>query len=288
MAVGLRRRWVRLTPVNEPWLTDDVRLIAERIFRASDWSTVHFSSSEDELPQLSDGVTSDGLGIFSMIYRADRCGAALVAISRRGECSESEEKLVRVGATGEPSDFLDKKPVRNLLERGLMSREASGGIGMGEELFESGTGMRLDSTGGGNSTEELVGVDSIGCGVAWNSARVPSSVSSLHRTPRLRPLIGDFFLGVNWIPFFATPSFRLLGDAFTGEEVRWGESTRVGIATGRIGDGPMMFTGFLLLGVPWRVGGNTSVTGRPPSGLITCDVASEQDVTILESNFLAA
>src|ERR1700722_14004389 len=107
--------------------------MAERIFRASDWLTLHFSSSEDdELPQLSDGVTSDELGIFSMMCRADRCGAALVAISRRGEFSESEEKLARVGATGEPSDFLDKKPVWNLLERGLMSREASGGVGMGE------------------------------------------------------------------------------------------------------------------------------------------------------------
>ena len=65
---------------------------------------------------------------------------------------------------------------------------------MGEESW-SGAERTLGRLGR-MSMEELVGVPSMGCGVVWNSASVPFSVSSRHLTPRLT-FDGDFFFGVN-------------------------------------------------------------------------------------------
>lgn len=67
-----------------------------------------------------------------------------------------------------------------------MSKDVVGGAGMGEEpeSLASGAGAYALNVGGGKSNEELVGVDST-CSGVLKSARVPFSLSSRHRTPRL-------------------------------------------------------------------------------------------------------
>ena len=59
---------------------------------------------------------------------------------------------------------------------------------------------------------------------------------------------------------------------------------------GLTGLGPMRFAPFLRLGVPCFVGGNASVGGKPspPSGLTTCEVASQQLVINLVKTCFAA
>jgi hypothetical protein len=89
----------------------------------------------------------------------------------------------------------------------------------------------------------FVGVPATCCGVAENSARVPFSVSSFQRTPRL-VLEGDFFffIGENWTPDCLTlPINFRRGDDFIGDEVRCDESAiagndSLGIAIGRMGE----------------------------------------------------
>jgi hypothetical protein len=90
------------------------------------------------------------------------------SISRRGELSESEEKLVRGGAArGEPSAFLDRKPVWNLLFRVRGSMEVSGGVGMGEDELRFAVSVENIGGGGGiESTDETSGVVSRAFGVA--------------------------------------------------------------------------------------------------------------------------
>jgi len=66
-----------------------------------------------------------------------------------------------------------------------------------------------------SSWDESPGVPWIFCGVFSNSARAPESVSSRHLTLLFE---GDFFFGVNEIPFFPITAFFRLGDAFMGEE----------------------------------------------------------------------
>lgn len=91
-------------------------------------------------------------------------------------------------------------------------------------------------------------------------------MSSLQRTPRFACLLGDFF-GVTFSPLRGALYLRLRGEAkdLAGEEYAFSHT-----GTGNfIGDGAISLTGFLLFGVPRLVGGNASVTGRPPSGLMT-------------------
>ena len=107
-----------------------------------------------------------------MMLRADG-RIVFVPISRNGdsgECSESDEKDVMVGAVGEPSDFFDRKPAWKRLERGFRSMDVCGGVGIGEESVRSGSAIMLERVGGGISIDEVVGVVSICSGVAWNSA----------------------------------------------------------------------------------------------------------------------
>lgn len=134
-------------------------------------------------------------------------------------------------------------------------------------------------------------------GVAENSAREPSSVSSFHRTPRFAVFVGDFFLGLNATAFLAGPSFRRLGEFFMGDIIFNGEdctddtagaSKILGLGMDLIGDGPIKLSCRRCFGVPDLLGAKTSVTGSPPSGLMTCDVAVVQAVMIWPSNRLAA
>lgn len=237
--------------------------------------------------RLSVGVTSEEA--FEIRWREERCGAAFGAISRSGESSSDDDKsteVVGAAESGDPSDRLDRKPAWNRLERGLMSIEGSGGVGTGDELP---CRDLVNERVGGSSVEEASGVEWMARGVAWNSARVPFSVSSFQRTPLFNPFAGDIFFGVKVTPFLAPPIFRRLGDAFNGEDMNGcGGSSRLGLGNTLNGDGPSKFAAFLCFGVPDFVGGNASVTGRPPSGLITCEAAVEQEVTSLLSKFFAA
>ena len=70
-----------------------------------------------------------------------------------------------VGAAGEPSSFLDKKPAWKRLLRGLISKEVSGAVGIGEELGGFGEGMKLGSVGAAASMEDIDEVVSSRCGV---------------------------------------------------------------------------------------------------------------------------
>ena len=63
-------------------------------------------------------------------------------------------------------------------------------------------------------SSEASGDGAIFNGVFSNSASTPESVSSFHLTPRLE---GDFFFGVNDIPFFPVMVFLRRGEAFIGE-----------------------------------------------------------------------
>lgn len=117
----------------------------------------------------------------------------LLPISRRGDAlSESEVYELLTREPGEPSERLESAPSANRDEP-LRSTEAFGGVGIGEEPPESyvGTGIPVENIGGGLAG--FAGELWRGSGVFWNSARVPFSVSSLQRTPRLA-LDGDFFL----------------------------------------------------------------------------------------------
>lgn len=126
VAVGLRRRWVRLTGT-EPWFIEERRLMADPILRASE--LVHFSSSELELPLLSAGVES----AFSTVLNDEV--RTLLPISRSGDVlSESEEKAFIVGGAGEPLVPLARAPNANRFER-LRSTDAFGGVGIGEDSF---------------------------------------------------------------------------------------------------------------------------------------------------------
>lgn len=147
---------------------------------------------------------------------------------------------------------------------------------MGDESVQSDDRMgwfarREVDNGGGRVTtgsmDEDSGVGFVRCGVFSNSASVPSSVSSRHRTPLFSPFPGDFFFGVNETPFFATVGLRRFGDARIGEpkfEVFANEGAMMGFS----GDGPPKATCFFRLGVPERVGGKASVGMRLPSGLM--------------------
>ena len=104
---------------------------------------------------------------------------------------------------GDPSDFFDRKPAAKRLdaERGLMSMDVVGGAGMGEDpaSWTTGSGTYAENVGGGGiSIEELVGVDSM-CSGVLKSARVPFSLSSRQRTPRLAfdGDVGLFLVGEN-------------------------------------------------------------------------------------------
>ena len=80
--------------------------------------------------------------------------------------------------------------------------------------------MEVENVGAGGmfrSVDDISGVRFFCCGVFSNSARVPCSVSSRHRTPLLSALPGDFFLGVKETPFLVAVAFRRFGDARTGE-----------------------------------------------------------------------
>jgi hypothetical protein len=230
----------------EPAFVDERRLIACPIFRASE--AVHLSSSGLELPLSTSGDGSDE-AFSTMLNEEVR---VLPPISRSGDMfSDSEEYALMGRGTGEPSDRLERAPTANRDEP-LRSTDAFGGDGMGEDPLASSAcaGMGAEKVGGDSSIEEVVGVPSTCSGVFWNSARVPFSVSSLQRTPRL-VFDGDLFLiGENWTPFFTPPIFLLRGDDFTGDELRCGASVSIGKASGRIGDGAMMLTGFRLFGVP--------------------------------------
>jgi hypothetical protein len=188
---------------------------------------------------------------------------------------------------GDPSDFFDKKPAWKRLERGMRSMDGSGGVGIGEEPCF--TGSENDG-GAAISAEEISGVASSALGVAWNSASVPFSVSSRHLTPLFSPLIGDFFFGVKLTPFLALPNLaRLRGDDFIGEGAANSVlSVKLGLGIALRGDGPRRFTGPLRFGVPALDGAKTSVTGRPPSGLMTWDTAVEHEVMSLPKTFFAA
>lgn len=124
VAVGLRRRWARLTGT-EPWFVEERRLMADPILRASE--LVHFSSSELEFPLFSAGIES----AFSTILNDEV--RTLLPISRSGDAlSESEENAAIVGGAGEPLDPLDRAPNANRFER-LRSTEGLGGVGIGED-----------------------------------------------------------------------------------------------------------------------------------------------------------
>ena len=103
---------------------------------------------------------------------------------------------------GDPSDFFERKPAAKRLDavRGLMSSEVVGGAGMGEEPASliSGAGEYEVNVGGAMSNDELVGVDST-CSGVLKSARVPFSLSSRQRTPRLDfdGEVGLFLAGEN-------------------------------------------------------------------------------------------
>ncbi len=209
--------------------------MAERILMASRLAVLvveegscqlAFSVSEPEWSGLDEGWVR---------LREGRFCARLGSMSRSGDCSVSEEeRRVMVGGSmevesGEPSGFLDRKPVLNLLF--LLSttfRLGCGGSSIGEESCSvAGCGsdaVRGEMEGRATSMEEpsASGVSSGLWGVFSNSARVPSSVSSRHLTPLFSPLIGDLlFLGVMISPFLALPiiPFRL-GELFTGVEER--------------------------------------------------------------------
>jgi hypothetical protein len=180
---------------------------------------------------------------------------AFVPISRRGEAlSESEPCPFLAEEVGEPSDFFVKKPAAKRLARGLISNDVVGGAGIGDEPGSEAAGaeMGAEKVGGGASIEELVGVDPTWSGVLWKSARVPFSLSSRQRTPRL-VFWGDdgfFFTGENWMPFLTVTVFLRRGEPLIGVPVRCGASANEGMGSDLIGDGPITFTGFLLFGVP--------------------------------------
>lgn len=285
-AVGLRRRCARLMGTEEPEFVEERRLSAEPILRASDVG--HVSSSELELLLLW-GADLSGEVVSTALREVLR--TAFEPISRSGDVlSESDPYDRMVGGAGDPSDFFESAPRAKRPDR-FKSTDAFGGDGIGDDSYCSGDGavMGAENVGGGMSIEEVVGV-SMCSGVFWNSASVPFSVSSRHRTPRF-DLDGDFFLiGENCTPFFTAIIFFRRGDPFIGDDVRCGASARVGnvgIASDRIGDGSIMFTGFLLFGVPRLVGAKNSVTGSPPSGRIACEVAFVHEFMILVSIFLA-
>ena len=90
------------------------------------------SRSEPELFALSSGVKS--LLMFSTYARDEERFVVLPGSnSRKGEWSESDEKLVNVGGGGDPSDFFVRKPALNRLCFGFVSSDGTGGQGMGEE-----------------------------------------------------------------------------------------------------------------------------------------------------------
>ena len=126
---------------------------------------------------------------------------------------------------GDPSAFLERKPAAKRLEavRGLISNDVVGGAGMGEEpaSLVTGSGTYAENVGGGISNDESVGVDST-CSGVLKSARVPFSLSSRQRTPRLvfDGDVGLFFAGENCTPFLTATIFLRRGEAFMGEEVR--------------------------------------------------------------------
>jgi hypothetical protein len=187
------------------------------MLRASE--VVHLSpSSELEWPLLPSGAGSEET--FSILLNED-C-RVLLPISRNGDVlSESEPYAFAERGAGEPSDRLERAPIANREEL-LRSTDTFGGEGIGEDPLASNVGIGIEEENGGggsgNSTDEVVGVLCTCSGVFWNSARVPFSVSSLQRTPRLL-LDGDFFLiGENWTPFFTPPIFRRRGEDFMGDE----------------------------------------------------------------------
>jgi hypothetical protein len=181
VAEGLRRRLAVV-----PWFVDERRLMTELICRASERSTAHWSSSDpdDGLPLLAEFEPAKTV---STVLKADG-RTAFVPISRRGEAfSESEPCPFLAEEVGEPSDFFVKKPAAKRLVRGLISKDVVGGAGIGDEPGSEAAGaeMGAEKVGGGASTEELVGVDPTWSGVLWKSAKVPFSLSSRQRTPRL-------------------------------------------------------------------------------------------------------
>ena len=115
---------------------DEARFRAVLIFIASYLSAFQRSSrSEPELFALSSGVFSPS--VFSTYCSDDRFPALLGSRSRKGELSESEERLVRVGGNGEPSVRLARNPVLNRFCFGLFSNDGLGGAMIGESFFKS-------------------------------------------------------------------------------------------------------------------------------------------------------
>ena len=183
------------------------------------------SRSEPELFALSFGFML--LLMFSTYDRdEERFVALLGSISRKGEWSESDEKLVNVGGGGDPSDFFVRKPALNRLCLGFDSSDGMGGAGMGEEPVKSKPSTAC-SNGAlmvvsedwwtGDSENDASDLSSVRCGDFSNSASVPWSVSSRHRTPHFSSLPGDFFFGVNDTPFLTAAAFRRLGEDRAGE-----------------------------------------------------------------------
>ena len=216
------------------------------------------------------------------------------AISRNGPFSPSLESAPRLsvggGGTGLPSPRFDKNPVANLPDPDLLASELGTGIeGSGLLSIAAGNVGAAGSSSVLSSTSEL----STCLGVTSNSTRAPpSSASSRHLTARF--LLGDFFLGVapKATPFLDPLTLtRRLGDANVlglelpgkaAEDISaamcegTAEPTKDGRDLCLSGLGPISGTCFRFLGVPCRVGGTASVICRPPSGLITCPVASVQ------------
>jgi hypothetical protein len=101
---------------------------------------------------------------------------------------------------GDPSERLESAPTAKRDEP-FKSTEALGGVGIGEEPpLPSYVAIGMDVVGyaGGDlPMAGFVGVPARCSGVFWNSARVPFSVSSLQRTPRLVFDGVFFFIGEN-------------------------------------------------------------------------------------------
>jgi hypothetical protein len=220
-AVGLRRRWVRAESdigwTCEAREMDPARFKAIPILALSERSTCQFSFSEEELLPLSVELLSTA----SMMCKEDRFATFPASMVRSGEGSVSDElSSVSWGGGGEPSDFLERKPAWKRFAFGLSSIDGSGAAGVGEEPSESFETSPARYAGRLGSTtllskDEISGVESIFWGVFSKSAKAPDSVSSRHRTLRFD---GDFFFGVNEMPFFTITAFLRLGDDFMGEE----------------------------------------------------------------------
>lgn len=137
-AVGLRRRWLRDAESESEWTCDARETEPER-FRARLILALSLRSAcqvpaDGELLLLAGGV----LVADSIICSEERLVRFEAFIGRRGDFSESEDEgFVLIGRGGEPSVFLDRNPAWKRFTFGLISRDVSGAVGIGEESCDS-------------------------------------------------------------------------------------------------------------------------------------------------------